>query len=270
MSTTTWAQCQGCNKVFTTQQGLVQHIAKTKHLLCCVVNAALQTPTALQFFPNIGHPLIFDMNPGHPLTSDVNPAPPDSQEVEVSSYKIAGADEGNILQSCADFFTNPPILDDTINDPDHDNSINSVPDTADSDDADAFEILTNGITGSVVAVPEEVPPAELAEATQLLPDPLIQAEKANLEPTSKFMITRFLHGSPGTLLPGVAQGSTAYQSSQAALDSSVWAPFCSKLDWKITCWAKTCGQTLSAMTELLAIPGVCGPCLGLMIYLHIM
>jgi len=131
----------------------------------------------------------------------------------VSSYKIASADEGNILQSCADFFTNPPVSDDTINDPDYDDSINSVPDTADSDNTDAFKILTNSIMGSIVAVPEEVPPAELAEATQLPPDPLIQAEEANLEPISKFTITHFPHGSPGTPLPGAAQGSTAYQSS---------------------------------------------------------
>jgi len=159
-----------------------------------------------------------------------------------------------------------------MNDPDHDNGINRAPDAtdADSEDADAFEILNNSITGSAVAIPEEVPPAELAEATQPPPDPLIQAEEANLGPTSEFTITRFPHGSPGAPLPGAAQSSAVYQSSQAALDSSVWAPFGSKLDWKIACWTKTRGPTSSAMTELLAIPGVCGPCLGLMIYLHIM
>jgi len=103
---TTRFRCQGCNKVFTTQQGLVQHIAKTERPLCRVVNAALQMPTALQFFPDTGHPLISDTNPGHLLASDVNPAPPDSpEEVEGSSYyEIAGADEGNVFQPRADFF----------------------------------------------------------------------------------------------------------------------------------------------------------------------
>jgi len=65
-----------------------------------------------------------------------------------------------------------------MNDPDHNNGINRAPDATDADskDTDAFEILNNGITGSAVAIPEEVPPAELAEATQPPPDPLIQAE----------------------------------------------------------------------------------------------
>src|SRR5258708_7510201 len=36
-----------------------------------------------------------------------------------------------------------------------------------------------------------------------------------------------------------------------------WAPFSSHLDWDIAQWAKMYSQTSTAVTELLAIPGVC-------------
>jgi len=263
---TTRLQCQGCDKVFATQQGLVQHIAKTEQPLCRAVNAALLTPTILQFFSNTGHPLIFDMNPGHLFASDVNPASSNfPEEVQGSSYKITSADEGKVLQPRAGFFTNVYISDDVMNDTDHVNRISSVPDATDatdSQDADMFKILTNSVTVPGVAVPEDVLPAKLEEAAHPLPAPRIQAEKAD-GPTSELTITHFPHGSPSAPFPGAAQGSAVYQSSQAALDSSLWALFCSKLDWEIACWAKTHGPTLTAMTELLAIPGVRCPCLEL-------
>jgi hypothetical protein len=37
---------------------------------------------------------------------------------------------------------------------------------------------------------------------------------------------------------------------------SPWAPFDSELDWKVARWVKMRGQTSTAVTELLAIPGV--------------
>ena len=37
---------------------------------------------------------------------------------------------------------------------------------------------------------------------------------------------------------------------------NIWAPFCSQRDWEFAHWVKTCGPTSSAVTNLLAIPGV--------------
>ncbi|KAH8978805.1 hypothetical protein EDB86DRAFT_3067224 [Lactarius hatsudake] len=45
-----------------------------------------------------------------------------------------------------------------------------------------------------------------------------------------------------------------YQSSHETLRSSIWAPFRSKCDWEIACWAKTQGPTSSAVADILAIP----------------
>jgi hypothetical protein len=37
---------------------------------------------------------------------------------------------------------------------------------------------------------------------------------------------------------------------------SVWAPFWTQCDWEVARWAKSCGITLSAVMNLLAIPEV--------------
>lgn len=269
-------RCQGCNKVFS-YHGLTLHIAKTERPLCRAVNAALQTPTILQSFAIAGHPLVPDLNPVPPGPSGAflgNGTSPVSG-VRQSSCEIAGADHGNVLWPCRDSSTNTYISDDNMNDPedgingvlDPEDSINGILDTvdaADSLDADAYEHLTDGVTVSNVVIPEGVPPIEQGEAEQPPPDPLIQVDEPNSEPMSELVITHFPTGSPGAPIPDVNQGSTMHQARRAAPDSSNWAPFCSKLDWEIACWAKTRGPTSSALTELLGIPEVCGLFLALM------
>jgi len=232
----------------------------------------------------------------------MNPAPQDTSHVsgvQQSSGEIAGADEdeGKVFQCHAEFSTNVCVSDDIMNghedgidgDPDTDNAdADDTDDTDDADaddaddadnadnadntdnadnadtlDADAFEILTDGITASTAAIPDEVPPIEPAEPARPLPDPLVQAEEANSSPIAELSITRFTYGSPGAPIPGPVQGSVMYRSSQVAPSSLDWAPFSSELDWEITHWAKIHGPTSSGLTELLAIPGVCGPCLAL-------
>jgi hypothetical protein len=143
-------------------------------------------------------------------------------------------------------------------------------DPADGLDDDVFDNdVIDGVTIASEAVPEGVLPIKLAASVQLPPDPLIQAEGANpevdSEPRSNMTVTHFPFGNPGAPIPGANRGSESavHQSSQAALDSSVWALFGSSLDWEIARWAKTWGPTSSALTELLAIPGVCDLCIAL-------
>ena len=201
--------------------------------------------------------------------SDTNSASQDTSpvsEVQQPSGETAGADEieGKVFQCHAEFSTNVYISDvimnghdeDGIDDPDSANA-------ADALDADAFEILTGNITASSAAIPNEVPPVEPAEPMQPLTDSLIQAEEANSEPIAELSITRFTYGSPGAPIPGPVQCSAVYGPSQVAPSSLDWALFSSKLNWEIARWAKIRGPTSLALTELLAIPGVCGPCLAL-------
>jgi hypothetical protein len=41
--------------------------------------------------------------------------------------------------------------------------------------------------------------------------------------------------------------------------ASVWAPFVSKIDWEVACWAKLRGPGSTAFSELLNIEGVRHP-----------
>ena len=254
---TTRFRCQGCNRIFT-HDGLSQHLTKTQHPMCRAASAVLQTPTILQPFPNVGPPPASDTNPASQDTSPVS-------GVQQLSGEIASADEdeGKVFQCHAEFSTNVYVSDDIMNG--HEDGIDGDPDADDANtlDADAFEILTGSVTASTAAIPDEVPPIEPAEPTRPLPDPLIQVEEANSEPIAELSITRFTYGSPGAPIPGPVQGSAMYVSNQAAPSSLDWAPFSSELDWEIARWAKIRGPTSSALTELLAIPGVCGPCLAL-------
>lgn len=75
------------------------------------------------------------------------------------------------------------------------------------------------------------------------------------------VITRFPFGRPGTPIVGPHETSAPNESSSTATGDPVWSPFRSQLDWEVARWAKTCGVTASAITELLAIPGVGAPLL---------
>jgi hypothetical protein len=69
------------------------------------------------------------------------------------------------------------------------------------------------------------------------------------------VIDDFPFGSPGTPINGM-RGSSAYESRWESLGGSVWAPFQSECDWRVTHWAKVNGISSSAITDLLAIPDV--------------
>lgn len=51
-------------------------------------------------------------------------------------------------------------------------------------------------------------------------------------------------------------GFWLYQSSIVDSESNIWAPFTSKTDWEMACWAKMHGSGSTAFSELLLIDGV--------------
>ncbi|KAF8256950.1 hypothetical protein EI94DRAFT_1819595 [Lactarius quietus] len=74
-------------------------------------------------------------------------------------------------------------------------------------------------------------------------------------PQVDLTIVSFPHGSPGALIPGALPGHSEYQSCSMQ-GASPWAPFHSKCDWDIALWAKTCGPSSTALTELLQYPDI--------------
>ncbi|KAJ3784310.1 hypothetical protein GGU10DRAFT_376833 [Lentinula aff. detonsa] len=54
-----------------------------------------------------------------------------------------------------------------------------------------------------------------------------------------------------------ADENTQYYHNLKVTVTNPWAPFESEIDWNIARWAKMCGPSSTALTELLAIDGVC-------------
>ena len=90
-------------------------------------------------------------------------------------------------------------------------------------------------------------------------DPTDVPDVERLDTPSTVVIEEFPFGSPGAPIPDKPRGTPGYASAashQDALADSIWAPFQSQHDWAIARWAKMCGPTSTAVTELLAIPEV--------------
>ena len=136
-----------------------------------------------------------------------------------------------------------------------------APDTTDTADADAFEIMTRAQTSrildldSTMSNPEQILSAESDPPPENLHDPV---EPSGPDARTQVVIERFPHGNPGAPINGV-QGSSIYKQSWEAFRESVWAPFQTKCDWDVAYWAKMDGPSSLALTRLLAIPNVHRP-----------
>ncbi len=132
-------------------------------------------------------------------------------------------------------------------------------DNTDSTDANTFKILSQHNVSSVANMEMRHPNGDLlsAQPPENTGPLVIQTETGNLEASPNVVVENFPHGRPGALVAGTPQGASVYKSTQDILGESLWAPFQSQCDWEITHWAKMCGPTSLAVTELLAIPGVC-------------
>jgi len=125
--------------------------------------------------------------------------------------------------------------------------------SADAMDADTFEVLAQGNIHSAATIPDQ---HDGDATTGVFESPLEQAipfDIPNAEMSLTVVIDHFLLGSVGAPIPGVPQGLPAHESIQATAVESAWAPFDLECDWKFAHWAKTCGPTSSAVTDLLAI-----------------
>jgi hypothetical protein len=135
-----------------------------------------------------------------------------------------------------------------------DNGLVPPVDSADITDADAFEVLQQGDRISTETSPDQL---ALDESSVIPDDPMVSEIEAGILSTgSTLVVDQFPFGSPGAPIPGMPQGRSAYESHQATIGDSAWAPFQSESDWLFAHWAKMRGPTSSAVTDLLAIPEV--------------
>ena len=138
----------------------------------------------------------------------------------------------------------------------------SVPDDpADVADADAFEqVLCSDFTA-----PNPNPPSAdgnleaLEDVTEQTIDQMELDDLPDIvdqETASGVIIDQFPFGSPGSPIPGSSRGLSAYEALREMHTDNPWAPFSSQLDWEVARWAKMRSPSSTAVTELLAIPGV--------------
>jgi hypothetical protein len=75
--------------------------------------------------------------------------------------------------------------------------------------------------------------------------------------TAALIVDSFSSGGAGAPITDSSPGhESAHDPTREPPHHSIWAPFRSQCDWEIARWAKLRGSTSSAVTELLAIPGV--------------
>jgi len=139
----------------------------------------------------------------------------------------------------------------------------SVPDDpADVADADAFEQVLRGDSPAANPNPLSADddldaPEDFTQQTFNQIELDDQPDAADQETASSVIIDPFPFGSPGTPIPGSSQGLSAYEALREINVGNSWAPFSSQLDWEVARWAKMRGSSSTAVTELLALPGVC-------------
>ena len=95
---------------------------------------------------------------------------------------------------------------------------------------------------------------DMPDAPVQVPDDM---EAGIMEAMPTIVINHFPSASAGAPIPGMPCGNSIYESQQGTDGDSLWSPFISQCDWLFAHWAKMCGSTSSAVTELLAIPEVC-------------
>lgn len=136
-----------------------------------------------------------------------------------------------------------------------DNVLGHTGDSADSDNTNVFEILSRGVDVSYVAANLDPPNATLSSAPP--PEDGVGPGMETETPLPDVLVIEwFPDGCPGTLL-GVDQGLSMYEATHDMLGDLMWVLFQSQSNWEVAHWAKMCGPTSTAMTELLAIPEVC-------------
>jgi hypothetical protein len=129
-------------------------------------------------------------------------------------------------------------------------------DPADIADVDAFEELTGRVDLSSAMAVNHPPGNSSAGISEGRRPQTNQAEAGTVDLGSTVVIDRFPSNAAGAPITGIPRGYSTYESCQAALSGSDWAPFRSKRDWEVAQWAKSCGATSTAVSKLLAIPDV--------------
>ena len=141
---------------------------------------------------------------------------------------------------------------------------------ADAMDANVTDAMTDAMTDTHATdanlTDVDMMDADTMEDANTMDDDFTDTNTMDPDATaSAIIVDQFPFGRPGTPIIGPHQTSASDRTSSMVTGDSPWSPFCSQIDWEVAHWAKTCGATASAVTDLLAIPGVGTPLLLLFV-----
>jgi hypothetical protein len=222
-------QCRGCGRRFV-PRGLSEHVNKSRDPRCRSALRTSRVPVATS--SSIQRPTT-------PPLLNHNEAVPDDPISEDGEHRGHACGTEGAFAITRGAFSRTSILHIiTDNTGDLNGMLIEPPGPADLED---------------LGVTDDETPEELLPQTEVGD----QADASDSESASAVIVEHFPFGEPGAPVPGRAQGPTAFDSQQARFTDSPWAPFRSQLDWDIARWAKLRGPTSTALSELLAVQGVC-------------
>jgi hypothetical protein len=129
-------------------------------------------------------------------------------------------------------------------------------DPADITDADAFEEL---VQNNDIFITTTLDQPTVDEELNALDTPVERSnhmEAGNSEVVPEVVIDNFPSAAAGAPIPSTSHSTFANESRRDTPMDSVWSPFTSECDWTFAHWAKMRGPSLSAVSDLLAIPEV--------------
>ena len=256
-------QCPGCNRAFS-PRGLSQHVSRSQHPGCHMLgsnSASNMISWDHSASPSNKLGLEHSAQDGEvskpcrrPLTNSwTTECVHLANNTNMSPSEATGFEEPTDVAAAA----SSPNYEDITGTDDHEDAADPV----DSIDANLLETLCRDFNCSATNGPEHLmmPNKPLLVGSQSFdPPPPIHFKDSVLNGTSQVTVDHFPHDSVGAPIPSACEGSHICRSTQEAFGTSIWAPFCSQIDWEIACWAKMRGPTSSAVTDLFAIPEVRG------------
>ena len=273
--------CDGCHSKFNRQGDLIQHLQKSKNLLCAAARESLQQKMRPV---QGGRPLSPTRNPRkHRMTTPLAAGPSsEGAEERLETAQFEGDFFGNDYGD-ADFpfpEDGVPVGSDEVDVEDKSVYWDSEGEDGDFSTANQPQISGRSTTGvrdhqqpqdprapSVPPVAGSAePPADSMDVDEdnrpndrrsLAPGG-VSVEGHNRLKKAPVYVSKFggQAGKPLTAssIHGVA-GYSGY-AEQTGGHENIWAPFKSKLEWEIAQWAKLRGPGATAFTELLEIEGV--------------
>jgi hypothetical protein len=138
-----------------------------------------------------------------------------------------------------------------------DGDSHQAPDPTDVANANAFEQLVRNNEIFVTTTPDQRTIDDVPDRPNPPEQQSNDMEAGNSEAMSEVVIDCFPSPTAGAPIPGMSHGSSANESLQGVSEDSVWSPFTSQCDWLVAYWAKMHSPSVSAVSDLLAIPEVC-------------